>query len=102
MWIQHELATAERNILGRSPDEYTATVGYAGSTARGKDGKVCYHNTERDSDYGELGHSEAVQLILPSDRVGDFAEPFFELFINGERADPQVSVRRSNGNFFTE
>lgn len=65
-------------------------TGYAGSKAVGTEGKVCYHNSAGDSDYGELGFSEAVRLLIPSDKISAFAKPYFDLFVNGERADPQV------------
>ena len=82
---------AEGKILGRSPQEYTAVAGYAGSKAVGRDGKVCYHNSAGDSDYGQLGYSEAVGLHIPSDKISEFAKPYFDLLVDGERADPQVA-----------
>jgi hypothetical protein len=87
---QHALAMAEGEILGRSPQQYTAVAGYAGSKAVGRDGKVCYHNAAGDSDYGQLGYSEAVGLRIPADKISAFAKPYFDLLVDGERADPQV------------
>ncbi len=71
--------------------ESTAIAGYAGSDKVGTDGKVCYHNPEGDSDYAELGHSEVVRVRIPSDKIGAFAKPYFDLLVEGERSDSQVT-----------
>eukprot|EP00961_Rhodomonas_salina_P004330 59421-Rhodomonas_salina.1 len=58
--VQHEFIEAEKKHLGRSEKESTSIAGYAGGLKTGPDGKVCYHNLMMDSDYGRMGHSEAV------------------------------------------
>eukprot|EP00283_Hemiselmis_rufescens_P023113 CAMPEP_0173448630 /NCGR_PEP_ID=MMETSP1357-20121228/41140_1 /TAXON_ID=77926 /ORGANISM="Hemiselmis rufescens, Strain PCC563" /LENGTH=297 /DNA_ID=CAMNT_0014415161 /DNA_START=26 /DNA_END=919 /DNA_ORIENTATION=- len=88
--VQHEVTEAERKILGRKQDEYTAVVGYAGGTKTGKDGKVCYHNLLMDSDYGRMGHTEVVVVKVPKSKVSAFADLLIpRLFVKGIRADPQ-------------
>jgi len=87
--VQHEFVVAEEKILGRRNSQITSLTGYAGGTEVGRDGKVCYHNMFGDSDYGSLGHSEAVELSLPPSKFAQFAQVYMNLFINGERADPQ-------------
>eukprot|EP00960_Hanusia_phi_P055976 763116-Hanusia_phi.AAC.7 len=89
--VQHEFVVAEEKILGRRNAQITALTGYAGGTEVGRDGKVCYHNMFGDSDYGSLGHSEAVELSIPPSKFGQVAQVYMNLFINGERADPQAS-----------
>jgi peptide methionine sulfoxide reductase MsrA len=86
--VQHEFAEAERRILGRSDKELTARVGYAGGNGGAKDGKVCYHNAAKISDYGSLGHAEVVRLRMPPSKFGDFAKEYFKLFdTDGNRPD---------------
>jgi len=87
--VQHEIIVAEKKHLGRSEKEATAIAGYAGGLKTGPDGKVCYHNLNMDSDYGRMGHSEAVGVKIPSDKFPQFAKEFFNLFYKGERIDPQ-------------
>eukprot|EP00286_Rhodomonas_abbreviata_P024271 CAMPEP_0181312608 /NCGR_PEP_ID=MMETSP1101-20121128/13791_1 /TAXON_ID=46948 /ORGANISM="Rhodomonas abbreviata, Strain Caron Lab Isolate" /LENGTH=267 /DNA_ID=CAMNT_0023419477 /DNA_START=72 /DNA_END=875 /DNA_ORIENTATION=- len=87
--VQHEMIVAEGKILGRSEKDSTAIAGYAGGTKVGTDGKVCYHNMNDDSDYGDMGHSEAVGVKIPESNFPEFVTEFFDLFIDGERADPQ-------------
>lgn len=62
-------------------------TGYAGGSRVGKDGTVCYHNTLRKSEYGDMGHSEVVNLKLPIASVPSFAKEYFHLFRNGDRPD---------------
>jgi hypothetical protein len=53
--------------------------------------QVCYHNRLRDSDYGVLGHGEAVSLRTPADKIPEIAALLMDrLFVKGIRADPQV------------
>jgi hypothetical protein len=87
--VQHELWKAEQQLLGRSVQECTALAGYAGGKKVGKDGTVCYHNFLGQSDYGKLGHSEVVALTIPDQKLESIARAYFDLFVNGERADPQ-------------
>jgi peptide methionine sulfoxide reductase MsrA len=85
--VQHELVEAERTILGRPEDEFTARAGYAGGKAGAKDGKVCYHNAANIADYGKLGHAEVVSLRIPPSKFQEFAVEYCRLFKNGMRPD---------------
>lgn len=86
--VQHEFALAEKRILGRSSDALTARTAYAGGKAGALDGKVCYHNSKRISDYGSLGHAEVVSLRIPPSSFKEFAIEYVNLFDkNGFRAD---------------
>jgi peptide methionine sulfoxide reductase MsrA len=88
--VQHEMILAEKYILKRNKDSFTSVAGYAGGNKIGKEGKVCYHNREKDSDYGSMGHTEVVGVRIPADRVAFFLEAFLNLFNDkGVRADPQ-------------
>jgi len=87
--VQHEMIKAEQEILGRSQKDATSLAGYAGGLKTGPEGKVCYHNLMMDSDYGRLGHSEAVGLSIPADKFPEFAKEYFNTFYKGERIDPQ-------------
>ena len=86
--IYSEFALAEKRILGRSSDALTARTAYAGGKAGALDGKVCYHNSKRLSDYGSLGHAEVVSLRIPPSSFKEFAIEYVNLFDkNGFRAD---------------
>ena len=62
---QHEFVQTERTRLGRSDDEVSSLVGYAGGfSAKGKDGKVCYYYGAPDTVYERLGHGEVVAALL--------------------------------------
>lgn len=78
--VQHELVEAERRILGRKDMQLTARAGYAGGKAGSKDGKVCYHNALKISDYGSLGHAEVVSVKMPPSAFPEFAKEYFALF----------------------
>jgi peptide methionine sulfoxide reductase MsrA len=78
--VQHELVEAERRILGRKDMQLTARAGYAGGKAGSKDGKVCYHNALKISDYGSLGHAEVVSIKIPPSAFPAFAKEYFALF----------------------
>ena len=58
--VQHEFVLKEAQELGRSGTAFSAVTGYAGGTGVER-GLVCYHNRRGVSDYGRLGHAEAVQ-----------------------------------------
>jgi len=73
---QHEFVEAERK-QGRSNDEVTSLVGYAGglglgapspkagsTTAAAAAGKVCYYYGAADTVYDRLGHGEVVRTSL--------------------------------------
>ena len=59
--VQHEFVLKEAAELGRSGAAFSAVTGYAGGTGTER-GLVCYHNKRSVSDYGRLGHAEAVQV----------------------------------------
>jgi len=62
---QHEFVETERATLGRSDDEVTSLVGYAGGfSTKGPDGKVCYYYGSPDTVYERLGHGEVVRTTL--------------------------------------
>ena len=99
---QHEFVQTEREQLGRSNDEVSSLVGYAGGfSAKGKDGKVCYYYGSPDTVYERLGHGEVVCTVLsdssPEKAQEDlraFARTYFANFkkIRGfgmQRLDPQ-------------
>jgi hypothetical protein len=62
--------------LGRSqPADMSALVGYAGGTAAGPGGKVCYYYSDPRTIYERLGHAEVVQVAL-SDQPGAAEQEF--------------------------
>lgn len=94
--VQHEFVEAEKRILGRKEEEFTALAGYAGGSRTAKvanrpdltAGTVCYHNMQGVEDYGKQGHGEVVGLRVPAASVKDFAAVYFDLFDkNGDRPD---------------
>lgn len=90
--IQHEfIEQGEKNILGRTPEQYTAAAGYAGGKKTDADGRVCYHNFQGIADYGKLGHGEVVGMTIPQSKIGDFANLYFSLYDpkTKDRVDPQ-------------
>lgn len=85
--VQHEFVDAEKQILKRADNELTSLAGYAGGKATGN-GKVCYHNLQGIAEYGDLGHGEVVNLKVPEETVGAFAQQYFDLFgADGDRPD---------------
>jgi len=78
--VQHEFVEAERRLLKRSDQDLTARAGYAGGIAGAKNGKVCYHNAGKISDYDALGHAEVVRLQIPERAFSDFCVEYCELF----------------------
>ena len=98
---QHEFVEAERR-RGRSDDEVTSVVGYAGGfSTKTPDGKVCYYYGAPDTVYERLGHGEVVQATLSSrdpaaavDDLREFSRTYFKNFrkVRGfgmQRLDPQ-------------
>ena len=70
--VQHEVAMAEKQYLGRDKNSYTAEAGYAGGTklvksSKNKNGLACY-SKYGGAYYGTLGHSEAVNVKIPADK----------------------------------
>jgi peptide methionine sulfoxide reductase MsrA len=82
-WARQHLFVEEfeRKLLNRSDDEITAVAGYAGSTKTGAGNTLCYHNPDNFSDYGLLGHAEAVQVDVPQDAVQAAFATFFRSFV---------------------
>ena len=74
-------------------------AGYAGGNKVEKDnrkpgsgGIVCYHNVLGIAEYGRLGHAEVVNMDIPSDKVGAFAEEYFSLFGPDSERPDKVSI----------
>jgi len=87
--VQHEFVLKEAAELGRSGAAFSAVTGYAGGTGTER-GLVCYHNKRSVSDYGRLGHAEAVQVAIPPSALPAFASKFIGIFgTRGVRHDPQ-------------
>jgi peptide methionine sulfoxide reductase MsrA len=87
--VQHEFVQEEVAALKRDGATISAVSGYAGGKQLGKGGRVCYHNPQQVSDYGSLGHAEAVQLEIPASALPRFADKYFSLFgSKGIRHDP--------------
>lgn len=66
--------------MGRKDSELTSQTGYAGGSAIGKEGQVCYHNMQSVADYGRLGHGEVVGMSIPAEEIVPFTEYYFSLF----------------------
>mmetsp|Transcript_145835 Transcript_145835/g.257234 ORF Transcript_145835/g.257234 Transcript_145835/m.257234 type:complete len:308 (+) Transcript_145835:78-1001(+) len=88
--VQHEFVGEEVAALSRGPGTVTALSGYAGGTMQGTEAKtVCYHNPRQQTDYGELGMTEVVQVEIPQSQVPRFARKYISLFgEKGYRHDP--------------
>ncbi|CAB9497548.1 expressed unknown protein [Seminavis robusta] len=98
--LQHSVAMFERDQLGRKGGQLTAKTGYAGGLATTKmntdtassieDGRVCYHNPEGIADYGQLGYAEVVGVQVPTDRMLDMIQVYFDNFDANtkDRRDP--------------
>jgi peptide methionine sulfoxide reductase MsrA len=86
--VQHELIEAEREVLGRTNEQLTALVGYAGGQGPGANGgRACYHG---DSDnYNLLGHTEVVYVSVPREKIREYAEKYWGLFVGINRVDVQ-------------
>jgi hypothetical protein len=87
--VQHELVELEMSFFNREGASITARTAYAGGTRLGPEGALCYHNFADVADYGALGHTEVVSLMVPETSVGAVAAKFWELCPEGTRADPQ-------------
>lgn len=89
--VQHELVKKEGSALGRKGGEFTALSGYAGGLKAGDGNRVCYHNLAMAPDYGQLGHTEVVNVSVPESMVGEFAKDYFDAASKYPfgRADPQ-------------
>jgi len=89
--VQHEVVKKEVGALGRDGSSITALSGYAGGTQVGSKGRVCYHNRQAAPDYGQMGHTEVVNVSFPEGKVGEFARAYFDSassYVFG-RTDPQ-------------
>mmetsp|Transcript_3628 Transcript_3628/g.7107 ORF Transcript_3628/g.7107 Transcript_3628/m.7107 type:complete len:301 (-) Transcript_3628:26-928(-) len=89
--VQHEVVKKEFSALGRKAMDVSALSGYAGGTKAGDGGAVCYHNGAGAPDYGQLGHTEVVNVSIPEDQVNAFAKNYFDAAASYPfgRADPQ-------------
>lgn len=89
--LQHEFVKQEEADLGRKGDQITSLVGYAGGKEVGKDGNVCYHNFVMAPDYGQMGHTEVVNVSVPESQVGKFAKEYLDAAVSYPffRKDPQ-------------
>eukprot|EP00930_Biecheleria_cincta_P030040 TRINITY_DN20848_c0_g2_i1.p1 TRINITY_DN20848_c0_g2~~TRINITY_DN20848_c0_g2_i1.p1 ORF type:complete len:317 (+),score=50.91 TRINITY_DN20848_c0_g2_i1:41-952(+) len=89
--VQNELANAEMKLLGRSGPEVTALAGYAGGTSAGAKGEVCYHNNRNAPDYGDMGHTEVVNVVIPEEKLGDLSKVLLDYAAKSTfgRHDPQ-------------
>jgi len=89
--VQHDVVKKEVSALQRDTNEVTALVGYAGGKKVGDDGRVCYHNLMMAPDYGQMGHTEVVNVSVPESKVVDFAKDYFDDAAKYPfgRADPQ-------------
>jgi peptide methionine sulfoxide reductase MsrA len=89
--LQHDIVKEEVDVLGRKGGDITALAGYAGGNKVGDKGRVCYHNLAMAPDYGQMGHTEVVNVSMPEDKIGAFAKKYFDdadRYPMG-RADPQ-------------
>lgn len=89
--VQHVMVHFEQTTLGRMRSDITAFAGYAGGTAVGDGGRVCYHNHQDVADYGALGHAEVVSIALPDAATAAKAARMFfsQICRGGVRIDVQ-------------
>ncbi|CAE8602803.1 unnamed protein product, partial [Polarella glacialis] len=52
---------------------------------------VCYHNMAFAPDYGQMGHTEVVNVNVPESKLGEFAKEYLDdaARLRGGRHDPQ-------------
>jgi hypothetical protein len=65
------------------------TLEFAVGAVCGPSGRILLVGLTRRAGAGRLGYAEAVQVELPTARMGEFAGTFFERFRGGVRHDPQ-------------
>jgi peptide methionine sulfoxide reductase MsrA len=75
----------ERKVLGRDDGQLSSIAGYAGSMKTGPHGAACYHNPRNFSDYGTLGHAEAVEIEVPLVSLDEVFAIYFDSFIQLEK-----------------
>ncbi|CAK0834366.1 unnamed protein product [Prorocentrum cordatum] len=99
---QYDVVMVEQGSAfgNRTDGEVTALVGYAGGLYESQSGSVCYHGLPH-TDYGRLGHAEAVSVTIDaasgadaSAQISALAEAYFEhgfQTVDGrrQRLDPQ-------------
>lgn len=92
---QHTFYEAERR-LGRSDDEITSVVGYAGgANERDAEKPVCYYYGAADTVYERLGHCEVVAVdVRNASELRTLADAYFASFqripgLGMQRVDPQ-------------
>ena len=95
MYTQHTFYEVER-ALGRSDDEITSVVGYAGGVGgSGSKDAVCYYYGPSETVYERLGHCEAVSVEANNEKeLRAFADAYFASFqkipgLGMQRVDPQ-------------
>jgi len=89
--VQNEVVKKEMSFLNRSGSAVTALAGYAGGNEVGKGNTVCYHNMAFAPDYGQMGHTEVVNVNVPESKLGEFAKEYLDdaARLRGGRHDPQ-------------
>uniref|UniRef100_A0A7S2N1D5 Peptide-methionine (S)-S-oxide reductase n=1 Tax=Alexandrium andersonii TaxID=327968 RepID=A0A7S2N1D5_9DINO len=82
-WARQHLfvSSFEQAVLSRAADQITGVAGYAGSKRTGPGGQLCYHNEHNVSDYGLLGHAEAVHVEVPAASLKEAFSVFFGSFV---------------------
>lgn len=61
---QYDFVNTEK-ALGRSAEQISSVVGYAGGRRQSPDGRVCYYRADELTVYEQLGHAEVVQVGTP-------------------------------------
>lgn len=96
---QKDFVDAEMS-MGRSPNEISAVVGYAGGKIQSPKNKVCYYYTpEKDTVYERLGHAEVVQVELRGKDENEQAEEYrklAEVYFNQFRKLPNGKMIRQD------
>lgn len=75
----------ERKVLNRTDANLSAIAGYAGSPKTGPRGAACYHNPSNFSDYGRLGHAEAVEVEVPFKSLDAAFAVYFDSFVQVDK-----------------
>jgi len=99
---QHTFITKlEQTKLGRGDTALTAITGYAGGRIASNGKSVCYHGaaSANSSDYGYLGHAEAVQLLVGGlEDLQLAAQTYFETFVQLPQAPAGAAGSDGNSN----
>lgn len=89
---QKDYVDAEKS-LGRSPDQISSVVGYAGGREQGSKGLVCYYYGPKSTVYEELGHAEVVQVQLEAGKAQTEMEKFADVYFSQFRKTPFGMLR---------